>query len=114
MNAQVKKLIKKIRCFNEKLAEYINTSGEKYLPSVDSTVISLDDVDYWTIKEFKTKIKVTDCDGDKYDVANEYDAEEVEEVLRYDKRRLAKAWRVWKAENPDLELERDDDSEDDD
>lgn len=34
--------------------------------------------------------------------------EELEDDLKYQRRRLNKAWRVFKAENPDAELERDD------
>lgn len=114
MNAtQLKRLARKIDKFNEKLAEYFNTSGEKELPSVDCTAVSIDTVDYYRYELLKTKLKVTDCDGDKYDVVTEYDADQLREGLRYDNRRLAKAWRMWKSENPDAELERDNEETED-
>jgi len=114
MNAtQLKRLARKIDKFNEKLAEYFNTSGEKELPSVDCTAVSIDTVDYYRYELLKTKLKVTDCDGDKYDVVTEYDAWQLRDSLRYDNRRLAKAWRMWKSENPDAELERDDEETED-
>ena len=111
--SQLRRLAKKIDKFNQKLAEYFETSGEKYLPSVDSTAVSIDPVDYYGYELLKTKIKVTDCDGDKYDVVTDYDADQLIEGLRYDNRRLAKAWRIWKSENPDAELERDDEETED-
>ena len=110
---QLKRLVRKIDRFNKDLSEYFKTTGEKELPSVDSTYISLDPVDLYKYEVLKTKLKVTDCDGDSFDVANDYQAYELEEGLRYDKRRLAKAWRIWKSENPDAELEKDDEQEDD-
>ena len=36
------------------------------------------------------------------------DVMELEEQLRHDRRRLGKSWRVWKAENPDKEMEKED------
>lgn len=37
--------------------------------------------------------------------------EELEDNLKYQRRRLNKAWRIFKSENPDAELERDDDED---
>lgn len=37
--------------------------------------------------------------------------EELEDDIKYQRRRLNKAWRIFKSENPDAELERDDDED---
>lgn len=39
------------------------------------------------------------------------DVVDLEEQLKHDRRRLRKSWRVWKAENPDQEMEKDDTDE---
>ena len=60
---------------------------------------TVDDLDY--------KVEYVEEDGDIYLIG----WEELEADLKYQRRRLNKAWRVFKAENPDAELERDDEED---
>lgn len=107
----IKKSIKAIDKFNEELARYVAVSGDSELPIIDCTVVGTEPVQPYKYKVLKTMLKVTDLTGDEIVVRDEYDAEELRESLKYDKRRLNKAWRVWKSENPDAELERDTDDD---
>lgn len=60
---------------------------------------TVDDLDY--------KVEYVEEDGDIYLTG----WEELEDDLKYQHRRLNKAWRIFKAENPDAELERDDEED---
>jgi hypothetical protein len=57
------------------------------------------------------KVRATRVDGEVVVTGwtDFYDG--VKESLAYDRRRLSKGWRVWKSENPDAELERDDEDD---
>lgn len=102
-----KRLIRTIEKFNRELAEYIKVSGDDELPDIDSTCIGFSPVDYYEINGDE----VTDCDGNTYDTTDWCSLEELKEALKYDRRRLSKAWRIWNSENPDAELEKDDENE---
>ena len=108
---QTKSLIKAIDKFNADFAAYTKASGDSDLPTIDSTVIGYDHAEPYIYKVYKTRVAVTDADDNFYDVKTESDLEEVKEAIKYDRRRLAKAWRVFKSENPDWELEHDTDDE---
>lgn len=108
---QTKSLIKAIDKFNADFAAYTKASGDSDLPTIDSTIIGYDPAQPYTYQVLKTRIKVTDADGMEYTITDEYELDEVKEAIKYDRRRLAKAWRVFKSENPDWELEHDTDDE---
>ena len=108
---QTKSLTKAIEKFNAEFAAYTKASGDSDLPYIDCTVTGYAPADPYTYQVFKTRVKVTDCDGETYTVTDEYELDEVKEALKYDRRRLAKAWRVFKSENPDWELEHDTEDE---
>lgn len=109
---QTNSLIKAIEKFNADFAAYTKASGDSDLPTIDSTIIGYDPAQPYTYQVLKTRIKVTDSDGIEYTVTNESELDEVKEAIKYDRRRLAKAWRVFKSENPDWELEHDTEDED--
>lgn len=102
-----KRLVRTIEKFNKELAEYIKVSGDDELPDIDCTLIGFSPVDFYAIDGDE----VTDCDGNKYDTTDWCSLEELKEALKYDRRRLSKAWRIWKSENPDWELEHDKEDE---
>lgn len=98
---QTKSLTKSIDKFNADLEAYFEANGER------GTVIGYAPAYLYEVKVNKTSVKVSDCDGMEYTVKTETDLDEVKEAIKYDRRRLAKAWRVFKSDNPDWELERD-------
>lgn len=114
----------KVAKLNNDLREYFDASGDMSLPDIECTCIgysamgmveandikdkegnvigfhaSVDDLDY--------KVEYVEEDGDIYLIG----WEELEDDLKYQRRRLNKAWRIFKAENPDAELERDDEED---
>lgn len=111
----IERSIKKIRRHNDKLAEYVRTTGSNELPTFDCTVIGFEPVDPITWRETEQGIMVDD-NGYTIRMEQEYEdgeywlsgVDDLEMSLRYDARQLKKAWRVWRAENPDAELEKDD------
>lgn len=106
---QTKSLTKAIDKFNEDLSAFTKANGDCELPTIDSTIIGYEPAQPYTYQVLKTRIKVTDADGEAYTITDEYELDEVKESLKYDRRRLAKAWRVFESDNPDLELEHDTD-----
>lgn len=106
-NAQAKNLVKAIDKFNNEYGVYVRETEQTELPSIDCTCIGWDPAVPYTYQVLKTRIKVTDCDGNRYTVENDYDLHMVKDSLHYDRRRLSKAWRIWKSDNPDWELEHD-------
>lgn len=106
---QSQSLIKAIEKFNADFAAYTKASGDSDLPSIDGTIIGYDPAQPYTYRIAPALIvrKVTDADGIEYKVTNEKELDVVKETLKYDRRRLAKAWRVFKSYNPDWELEHD-------
>lgn len=115
----IERSIKKIRRHNEKLAEYVRTTGSNELPTIDCTVIGFEEVDPITWRETEQGIMVDD-NGYTIRMEQEYEdgeywlsgVDDLEMSLRYDARQLKKAWRVWRAENPDAEMEKEDEDED--
>lgn len=108
---QTKSLIKAIDKFNADLAAYTKASGDSDLPYIDSTLLGYSPAEPYTCQVFKTRVKVTDVDGQPYTITDETELDEVKEAIKYDRRRLAKAWRIFKSDNPDWELEHDTDED---
>lgn len=102
-------LTKKVQKFQDELLAYY-TETDCEIPDVDSTFISTSRIDY-AIEVHK--VTRTEADGhstfnDEWDATKTMDQDDLLEQLAYDRRRLRKGWRVWKSENPDAEMERDD------
>lgn len=114
----------KVVKLNNDLREYFDTCGEMLLPDIECTCIGyspmglvdtqdIKDKDgnvfgfQATVDDLDYKVEYVEEDGDIYLTG----WEELEDDLKYQRRRLNKAWRVFKAENPDAELERDDDED---
>lgn len=108
---QINSITKTIEKFNADYAAYTAETGETELPNVDCTLIGTEPAEPYTYKVLKTRVKVTDCDGFEYTITDETELQVVKDSLNYDRRRLNKAWRIWRSDNPDRELERDDDEE---
>lgn len=127
MNKRLEKQLTRYRAkveeFNKELQEYITTTGDNELPDVDSTVLSFYALDPFKITEipdgfsvdaegYEIEVKVaTDEDGEEYitgwDCGCFSPEDTLKAVIAYERRRLKKAWRIWKSDNPDAELERD-------
>lgn len=100
-----KRLVRTIEKFNRELAEYQRVSGDKELPYIDCTINGYSVVNQYVINGDE----VIDGDGIHYDVNDYESVEYLYDAIKYDRRRLSKAWRIWKSENPDAEIEKDDD-----
>ena len=119
---QLNRYCKQVEQFNADLAEYVKVTGSNDVPLIDSTVIGYDPLEPYEIKDRKNGFDVI-ADGIKMKVRATRVCGEIEvtgwtdfydgvrESLAYDRRRLSKGWRVWKSENPDAELERDDEDD---
>lgn len=107
---------RKIEKFNEQLRAYIEMTGDNEVPDIDCSIIGTSPMDYITIQETTNGFIYTD-DGLDYTVevvseCGEFwlDGEdELDYNLAYNRRRLRKGIRVWKSDNPDYELEREED-----
>lgn len=119
---------KKVLKFNEDLEEYYKQDPQRVLPIIDCTIVGHEPFEPYEIQELEDEIGFRvyttdgldmviriqkDCDGKEFvygwDCADGMDT--LEDSIRYDRRRLNKAWRIWKSDNPDLELEKDDEEE---
>lgn len=110
----------KVAKLNNDLKEYFDASGDMSLPNIECTCIGYSPMGMIETNDLKDKegnIIGFQATVDDLDYKVEYVEEEViyligweelEDDLKYQRRRLNKAWRVFKAENPDAELERDD------
>lgn len=100
--------------FNSELNEYYTATDNAEVLDIETTVIGSGGHIKYTL--FKTLIRRDEYDGshvykDTFKLDKEFEVEELLDQIRYDRRRLRKSWKVWKAENPDLEMEREDDEE---
>lgn len=106
---------RKIEKYNADLAEYVEVTGSDEVPDIDCTVIGTSPMEPIQIKETKDglayadenwweEIRVEKEDGE-YWLSGE---DELNDLLRYNRRRLRKGRRVFGSENPDKELEKDD------
>lgn len=106
-------LIKKVEAFKAELEKYYKATDGSEIPDIETTVIGSGGVIDYRIT--KTHVIRTEKDSfstfeDKYKIGYHWDEVDLAEQIRYDKRRLKKGWRVWRSENPDLELEKDDEN----
>lgn len=114
----------KLAKLNNDLKEYFDASGDMSLPDIECTCIGYSPMGMIETNDIKDKegnvvgfrvsvdgldynVEYVEEDGDIYLTG----CEELEGDLKYQRRRLNKAWRIFKAENPDAELERDDEED---
>ena len=114
----------KIAKLNKDLREYFDASGDMSLPDIECTCIGYSPMGMVeandikdgkgnvigfraTVDDIGYNLEFVEEDGDIYFTG----WDELEEDLKYQRRRLNKAWRVFRAENPDAELERDDEED---
>lgn len=129
---QLERYRNQVAKFNEELEEFYIKTDDNKLPIIDSTIIGFEELPLAVI----TEIGYFDNE-DKYGFQVEWETETYEvciisdeddrnilyvdgwdnwldglyETLKYNKRRLKKAIRIWESENPDAELEKEDDEE---
>lgn len=106
---------RKIEKFNNQLAEYIAITGDNEVPDIDCTIIGTSPMEPIQMKELRDSIaycdegwweKITvEHEAGEYWVSGE---DELDDLLKYNRRRLRKGMRVWKSENPDTEMEKED------
>lgn len=99
---------------NEELNEYYKATDNAEVYDIDTTIIGSGGHITYTL--YKTVIKREESDGDSvfkdsFRVGSEWEMEELKDQIIHDRKRLRKSWKVWKSENPDAELEREDDEE---
>ena len=117
---QLNRYRQQVEKFNVDLAEYVKVTGSNDLPLIDSTIVGYEPLEPYEVKDRKNgfdviadgttmQVRVKKIDGELEVVgwSDYYDG--VKESLAYDRKRLSKGWRVWRSENPDAELEKDDD-----
>lgn len=118
--------------FNEELEEFYIKTDDNKLPIIDSTIIGFEELPLAVITEigyFDNEDKYgfqVEWDNETYEVCIIADEDDrnilyvdgwdnwldgLYETLKYNKRRLKKAIRIWESENPDAELEKEDDEE---
>lgn len=109
-------IIKKAKALEEELNKYYQETDNSEILDVDTTIIGSGGTIHY--KFLKTKVVRTETfsDGssfcDEYKLSNCWEDLDLLEQVKYDARRLRKSWRVWKSENPDIELEKDDEDQD--
>lgn len=106
------KIIKKARALEDELNKYYKETDGCEVPDVDTTIIGSGGTIHYTFTD--KEVVRTEKDSrsnyvDSYKISEPWQIEELNDQLAYDRRRLRKGWRVWKSENPDAELARDDD-----
>lgn len=114
----------KVAKLNNDLREYFDACGEMSPPDIECTCIGYSTmglVDTQDIKDKDGNVVGFQASVDDLDYKVEYVEEdddiyltgweELEDDIKYQRRRLNKAWRIFKSENPDAELERDDDED---
>ncbi len=110
-----KRIRRKIEKFNSELADYVKMTGDNEVPDIDSTLIGTSPMEPIEVKDTKDGIAYCD-DGYWEEISVQQECgeywlsgeDELNDLLKYNRRRLKKGIRVWKSDNPDRELERDD------
>lgn len=109
---------KKVLQFNEDLEVYYKVDPSRELPIIESTLIGFDPFEPYEIEDLENGFKVNadgleiyvtievDEDGEEFISGWDDGYDNLKESIQYDRRRLNKAWKVWKSENPDVELEK--------
>lgn len=97
--------------FNAELNKYYAETGETELYEIGTTIIGdTSRIEPFEIKEFGYGLRISGND-EVYKLKKDawsWDYNEVPAVIDYYKRMLKKSWRVWRSENPDAELEKED------
>lgn len=105
---------RKIEKYNKELAAYVEMTGDNDVPDIDCTIIGTSPMNPIEVKQTEKGIAFAD-DGfwESIEVIREcgeyyfVGEDELDDLLKYNRRRLRKGIRVWKSENPDWELEKD-------
>lgn len=111
--ARIKRKIEKFNC---QLNEYISITGDDEVPDIDCSIIGTSPMSPIKTKEIRNGLAYTD-DGWWEEITVEKEdgeywlsgEEELDDLLKYNRRRLRKGYRVWKSDNPDKEMEDDSD-----
>ena len=111
-----KRIRRKIEKYNKELADYVTMTGDNEVPDIECTVIGTSPLEPIKIKELSNGIAYSD-DGFFEEITvhkelGEYwlsGEDELDDLLKYNRRRLRKCILVWKSDNPDKEMERDND-----
>ena len=109
---------KQVEDFNAEIEAYAKMTGDYDVPEIGSTVIGFSPLVPYEITERANGFKVTTdgivftvkavCINGEWGILGWHDC--LDEIA-YDRRRLKKGIRVWKSENQDAELEKDDEDE---
>ena len=105
MTPYAKKVLKKVQRFNNGLEKYRETTGNSNLPDVYSTICEFIAANTYAITTNPEGHTIVTISDDPYgtfelDLEDEGDCGMIEENVDYDLRRLAKAWRIWRSDNP--------------
>ncbi len=109
---KTEKIIEKARSFERDLREYYNKTDNCEVPDIETTVIGSGGIIHYEVRD--REVVRTEKDSrtsftDSWPISDPWAMEELYDQITYDRRRLRKGWRVWRSENPDLELEKDND-----
>lgn len=112
---------KQVEDFNAEIEAYAKMTGDYDVPEIDSTVIGFSPLVPYEIKERVNGFKVTTdgivytvkavCINGEWEILGWHYLDGLKAQIAFDRRRLRKGIRVWKSENPDAELEKDDEDE---
>ena len=104
---------RKIERYNKELADYVALTGDCEVPDIDCTVIGTSPMEPIQLKETANGLAYADDNWweeitiekecGEYWLSGE---DELDDLLKYNRRRLRKGIRVWKSENPDAEMEK--------
>lgn len=105
---------RKIEKYNQDLANYVYMTGDNEVPEVDCTIIGTSPMNPIVIAELPNGFAYTE-DGLPQEIVIERiegewwfsGEDELDDLLKYNRRRIRKGIRVWKSDNPDRELEKD-------
>ena len=106
---------RKIEKYNKEIAAYVEMTGDNEVPDIDCTIIGTSPMEPLEVKDLPNGIAYAD-DGWWEEITIEQECgeywlsgeDELDDLLKYNRRRLRKGIRVWKSENPDAEMERED------
>ena len=106
---------RKIEKYNKELAAHVKMVGSNEVPDIDCTVIGYSPMEPLEIKELPNGLAYCD-DGWWEEITIEHECgeywlsgeDELNDLLKYNRRRLRKGRRVWLSSDPDAELEKDD------
>lgn len=106
---------RKIEKWNKELAAYVEMTGDNQVPDIDCSIIGTSPMEAMEIKDLPNGLSYCD-DGWWEEITIEHEGgvywlsgvEDLDDLLKYNRRRLRKGIRVWRSENPDRELEKDD------